>query len=41
VEAPVVVEVPVADHGAQGEDGFGTVESHRAPVMSSLSPIIL
>jgi hypothetical protein len=25
VEAPVVVEVAVADDGAQGEDGFGAV----------------
>ena len=27
VVAPVVVEVAVADHGAQGEDGFGALES--------------
>jgi hypothetical protein len=27
VETPVLVEVAVADHGAQGEAGFGAVES--------------
>jgi len=27
VEAPVFLEVTVADDGAQGEDGFGAVEA--------------
>jgi hypothetical protein len=27
VKAPVVVEVAVADEGAQGEDGFGSVKA--------------
>jgi hypothetical protein len=27
VEAPVLVEVAVGDHGAQGEDGFGTLQA--------------
>jgi hypothetical protein len=27
VEAPVFLEVPVADHGAQGEDGLGAVQA--------------
>jgi hypothetical protein len=26
VEAPVVAEVAVGDHGAKGEDGFGALE---------------
>ena len=31
VEAPVFVEVAVADHGAQGEDGFGALQSPPCP----------
>ena len=27
VESPVVLEVAVADHGAEGEDGFGAVQA--------------
>jgi len=27
VEAPVFLEVAVADHGAQGEDGFGAAQA--------------
>jgi len=27
VEAPVLLEVAVADHGAEGEDGFGAVQA--------------
>jgi hypothetical protein len=27
VEAPVLVEVAVADDGAEGEDGFGAVQA--------------
>jgi hypothetical protein len=32
VEAPVVVEVAVADDGAQGEDGFGAGEAPVVPL---------
>ena len=27
LEAPVFLEVPVADHRAQGEDGFGAIQA--------------
>ena len=27
VEVPVLLEVAVADHGAEGEDGFGAVQA--------------
>jgi hypothetical protein len=37
VEVPVGVEVAVAVQGAELEDGFGAVQAHRAPVMSSRS----
>lgn len=31
VEAPVFLEVPVADHRAQGQDGFGAVQAPSGP----------
>jgi hypothetical protein len=31
VEAPVPFEVAVADHGAEGEDGFGAVQAPSGP----------
>ena len=31
VVAPVLLEVAVADHGAEGEDGFGAVQAPSGP----------
>jgi len=31
VEWPVFLEVAVADHGAEGEDGFGAVQAPSGP----------
>jgi hypothetical protein len=31
VESPVLLEVAVADDGAQGEDGFGAVQAPSGP----------
>jgi hypothetical protein len=31
VVAPVLFEVAVADHGAEGEDGFGAVQAPSGP----------
>ena len=39
VEAPVLLEVAVADHGAQGEDGFGAVQAPSGSADVRLSPI--
>jgi len=37
VEAPVFLEVAVADHRAQGEDGFGAVQS--PPCSGDVEPV--
>ena len=37
VEAPVFVEVAVADHRAQGEDGFGAL--HAPPCCGDVEPV--
>jgi hypothetical protein len=34
VEVPVLLEVTVADYRAQGQDGFGALQAHLAPLMS-------
>jgi hypothetical protein len=37
VVAPVFLEVAVADHGAQGEDGFGAVQA--PPCSADVEPV--
>jgi hypothetical protein len=40
VECPLRLEVPVVDDGAEPEDGLGSLDAHREPVMARRSPII-